>query len=273
MKRRLFKLVVKHLEKSGVRKYIHKFGPKKFQTSQLVLGLVLREKYKMTYRDTSEFLQEYYDLKMHWTTLQKACNRLPLCLWQKLLQSTIPEFCFLAAIDGTGYSRTNPSAHYLRRIDGKTPSIPIKLSIMIDVDTRKVLSARIRTKPRHEILDVPSLIRQSKIKPWTVLMDKGYDSQPLHEYLDKQGIWSVSPTRKGCAHGRHRKLLHDKFPEHIYNQRNVIESVFKTLKTKYLGHVHAHTARTCRAAIFIRLFLHNLRLSISRIIRLFLQSP
>jgi len=270
VKDKLLNKVNRHLRFAGVPKWIHHFGPKKILTAQLVLGLAVRETYRLTYRKVSVFLDEYYAIKVHWTTLQKAANRLPLTLWQNLLRLTSTDFSMLAAIDSTGFSTTNPSFHYLHRIDGKMPRVPVKLSIMIDVDSRKVLSARVRKKPVHDTRDVTSLLRQTRTRPLSIVMDKAYDSEPLHEWLDTKGVWSISPTRKGCRHGKHRKKLRDNFPEHEYAYRNIVESVFRSLKAHFSGYIRSRKARTIRAEMFMRLIMYNM---ISQLNRLFLQPP
>jgi IS5 family transposase len=143
--------------------------------------------------------------------------------------------------------------------------VPVKLSILIDVETRKVLSARVRVKPAHDVRDVHGLIRRVPDPPQVMLADKGYDSEPLHEWLDQHGIRAIIPTRKGCRHGRHRKRLRDRFPEEEYPERNIVESVFKRLKALYGGHVRGRTARTVRAELFTRLILNNIIQRIKRI--------
>ena len=218
----------------------------------------MRELHCRTYRRTARFLDDYYDIQIHWTTLQKAAKRLPLFILQELLRTTAPDFCYLAAIDASGYSRRNPSEHYLRRIDGQRPAVPVKLSIMVDTDSRRVLSARARVRPVHDTRDVPGLIRQSALRPYAIVMDKGYDSEPLHKRLDRLSIWSIAPTRKRCRKGFHRKKLRDAFPEGEYGQRNIVEAVFKSLKQRFGGHVRGRSARTIRAELFVRLILHNI---------------
>ena len=268
--RRLHKKISQHLCAAGIDRYFHRRGPKWYTTAELVLGLAVRERYKLSYRRAAEFLDEHYNLQLHWTTLQKAAKRFPRWFWHRVLQTSAHVESMLAAIDGTGYSRTLPSEHYVRRIDGKRPSVPVKLSAMIDVESRLVLSARVRVRPAHDTRDVHGLIRRAHKPPWTVLMDKGYDSEPLHEWFDTQQVRSIAPVRKGCRRGRHRKRLRDNFPQDEYNQRSVIESVFRSVKARYGAHVRGRSAQTVHAELFVRLILHNIRVKIHS---LFLLSP
>lgn len=64
--------------------YAHRFSPKKFTQHQLLACLVLKEFYKLDYRGVTELLADAPDLCSvieldtvpHWTTLQKASDRL-----------------------------------------------------------------------------------------------------------------------------------------------------------------------------------------------------
>ena len=253
-----------HLRRAGAPKWAHHFGPKKFLLADLVLGLAVRALYKLSYPSTSRFLDEYYGLKMHFTTLQKAAARLPLRLWQRVLQATGPAESMASAIDASGFSPTNPSYHYLRRINGQTPKCSIKTSILVDIDSRKILSTRVRMKPRHDTRDVAGLVRQTKTKLWIIVMDKGYDSKQLHAYLDGLGIWSIAPTRARCRTGRHRRVLRDSFPEGEYSYRNIVEAVFKSVKTLFGGYVRSRQARTVRAELFMRFIMYNMICLLSR---------
>jgi hypothetical protein len=257
-KQRLHNKLSAALRAAGIPRWMHRFGPKKFTTYQLILGLVVRAKWARTYRDAARFLDEYHGISMHWTTLQKAAKRLPQWAWHAVMRATASIESMLAAIDSTGFSRTNPSAHYLHRIDGQVPVVPIKVSALVDCDSRRVLAARVRVRPAHEVRDVAGLLWQAARRPWAVVMDKAYDSQPLHERLDRAGVWSITPPRTGCRHGRHRVMLRDAFPAAEYAQRNIIEAVFKSIKTRFGGHVRSRTARTVRAEVFARIITYNL---------------
>jgi len=257
-----------HLRQVGAPKWFHHFGPKKFLLADLVLGLAVMTLYRLSYRRATLFLSEYYDKEIHWTTLQKAAKRLPLSLWRAILSSTAPDESIAGAIDASGFSSTNPSYHYLRRIDEQMPKCPIKTSILIDIDSRKILSAKIRMKARHDTKDVAGLLRQSKAKPWSIVMDKGYDSEQIHEKLDEQGVWSIAPTRKNARKGRLRKKLRDFFPEGEYAQRNLVENAFMRLKKLFGGYVRSRKARNVRAEMYMKFIMYNM---ISLLHRHFLQ--
>jgi hypothetical protein len=67
-----------------LRPYAHRFSPRKFTQPQLFACLVLKEFLKLDYRGVQQLLLDAPDLRAaieltqvpHWTTLQKAADRL-----------------------------------------------------------------------------------------------------------------------------------------------------------------------------------------------------
>ena len=219
------------------------------------------------WRRASGFMEDYYNKKMHWTSWQRAIAKWPAWVWDALAKaSSGDEQCTVAAIDGTTLARSNPSQHYLRRIgsDGRV-SRPIQEVLMIDIKRRKFLSWRIRSKPRGEKCDVMYLIKRSPSLPDGVVLDKGFDSNPLHTLIRKKGVWSVAPVRKRCHRGKYRKQLRDCFDWCLYWQRNIIESLISAIKRLFGVHIHARTWRAQRAEIFSRLIAYNISHKQSRL--------
>ena len=257
--KKLVNKVKRLLRRIGCPRWLHHFGPKKYFSWQIILGLLIKEVFRLSYRRAMKFLDEFYDFKPHWTTLQKFRKRMPLSLWQKLLAYTIDAPIEVAAIDGTSLQRHNPSEHYLKRIDrlGKT-SIPVYVNAMIDVVRRKFIAIRHHAKKHGEIRDVPYLVKQSIQDIELILMDKAYDSEKLHKYLRELGIFSVVPVKKNWARGQLRKQLKDCFDYALYWQRNLIECLFSALKRLFGNHLRGLTARTQRAEIYMRMIAYNL---------------
>jgi len=251
---------VKHLlRKAGLPRWLHHYGPKKLQLWQLSLGLLIKEVFRLSYRRAMRFLEEFYGISLHWTTLQKFRKRLPLSIWQRLLSCTVEAPIDVAAIDGTSMQRTNPSEHYLKRIDreGKN-STPIFLNAMVDVVRRKFVSIRHHAKRAGEVPDVPYLVKQSMQEIELILMDKAYDSEKLHRFLREEGIFSVAPVKKNWARGQLRKQLKECFDYALYWQRNLVESLFSALKRLFGTYLRGLTTKTQRAEIYMRLIAYNL---------------
>ena len=252
---------VKHLIRQAcLPRFLHTFGPKKFLLWQLCLGLLIKEVFRLSYRRAMKFLDEFYGIKLHWTTLQKFRKRVPLAIWQTLLKSTNANSIAVAAIDGTSMQRHNPSMHYLKRIDREEKiSVPIYLNVAVDVIRRKFMAVRHHAKKSGEVPDAYYLIKQSPKEIELAVMDKLYDSEKLHRFLRERKTYSIIPVKKNWARGQLRKQLKNYFDYCLYWQRNLIESLFSALKRLFGNHLRGLTARTQRAEIYMRLIAYNLR--------------
>lgn len=246
--------------KAGLPIFFNKYGPKKTPAWRIYLCHLEYTVHAPAWRRAANFMNDYYNESRHWTTWQKAINKWPAYVWDALAQASVDEVpCEIAAIDGTGLSRSNASQYYLHRIDSELKvKRPVQAMVMVDVNRRKFLSWRFRAVPRGETCDVPYLIRHCSITPELVLMDKGFDSDPLHEYLRDKGIWSVAPVRKDCVRGRYRKQLRDCFDYGLYWQRNIVECLIGVVKRLFGSHMRAHTARMQRAEFYSRLIAYNI---------------
>lgn len=252
---------LKHLiKRAGFPRWLHHFGPKKYSLWQLCLGLLIKEVFRLSYRRAMRFLNEFYGVQLHWTTLQKFRKRMPLFIWKHLLDSTITNTIAVAAIDGTSLQRSNPSNHYLQRIDcSRREQIPVYVHAMVDVTNRKFLSVRHHAKKASEVADVKYFIENTPHEIDLLLMDKAYDSEKLHHFLREQHIYSIVPVKKNWARGQMRKQLKDCFDYAQYWQRNLIESLFSALKRLFGTSLSGRTARTQRAELYMKLIAYNLR--------------
>ena len=258
--KRLDRKIKRLFHSAGHPRWAHHMGPKKFQTWILCLGLIVKQVYQLSYRRAMRFLDEFYGIKLHWTTLQKAAKRLLKSLWQSLLAATItvPTIA-LAAGDGTGFARSSPSNYYLRRIDQEFPvRRPVQLISLVDVKRRKFIAGSIYAKPHGEAKRIPTLHKQVPVEIEILLLDKGFDAEWLHQWLDENGTFSVAPVRKGCRRGRHRKLLRDCFDWYLYWQRNIVESLWSALKRLFGSTVKCKHIRTQTAELFCRLIAYNI---------------
>lgn len=247
-------------KKAKLPDFLNKFGPKEtpgWLTYACHLEYIT---HAPAWRRASSFMASYYKKERHWTTWQKAISKWPQWVWDSLAKASVEdEECEIAAIDGTTFSRTNASQHYLKRIDrANVIQKPIQEVVMVNVEKRKFLSWRIRAKTRGEKCDVPYLVRKSPSTLNGMVMDKGFDSNPLHTFLRENGIWSIAPVRKGCRRGFYRKELRDYFDYGMYWQRNIVESLISAVKRLFGSHVRARNARMQRAELFCRLIAYNI---------------
>ena len=259
-KERLDKKVNGLFKAAGHPRYWHLMGPKKFETWVLCLGLFVKQIYQLSYRRAMKFLDEFYGIKLHWTTLQKAAKRLPKSLWQSLLAATITaESIPLAAADGTGLSRSNASEYYIKRIDRKKPiHKAAQVITLVDVEQRKFIAGNIWAQAKGEAKRIPQLHKKCVVSPDVLLMDKGFDAEYLHQWLNEHGTFSVAPVRKNCRRGRHRKMLRDCMDWTLYWQRNIVESLFSALKRLFGSVLRCRHIRTQTAELFARLIAYNI---------------
>jgi hypothetical protein len=212
-----------------------------------------------------KFLNEFYGINLHWTTLQKFRKRIKLSIWKLLLSATISNPISIAAIDGTSMQRHNPSMHYLKRIDRENKiSVPIYLNAMVDVVRRKFVAVRHHATKSGEVPDAYYLFKQSPKEIDLAVMDKLYDSEKLHRFFRENGTYSIIPVKKNWAKGQYRKQLKDCFDHCLFWQRNLIESLFSALKRLFGNNLRGLTAQTQRAEIYMRLIAYNLGAMIKR---------
>lgn len=266
---RLVNKIKRLLRNIGCPRWLHHYGPKKYELVHHVLALVVKQECKLGYRRVSRLFCSLGLKCPSFSALWYCMNKMPLTLWQRILAATADDKSYMIAIDGTGISRSLPSPYYYWRIDKPYPvEIPLKLSIAVDTKTKKILALRLRAKKAHDIRDAKYLLKRSPQANWLVA-DKGYDANWLHEYCASKGIKACIPMRKK-GKGRHKnwtlrrqnqKYLHHK----RYHRREMVESVFKAIKTKFGASITSHKISAQRTEAYCRAIAHNIILRIQRL--------
>ena len=258
-KRNLQIKIKRLVQKLNFPDFLHKFGPKKYKLFDHVSALLTMQICKSSLRRTEIIANLFGQKCPTYSALCKSRKRIPLELWQKLLKLTSGLSSGKVAIDGTGFSKTNPSFHYLKRIDGVNPRGYTKLSALFDIKNKKFLMMRIRTTPRHDMQDIKYLMKRScGIKE--LYGDKGYNANWLFEKCYWEGIQTFIPAKKNAKKGWARKKQMEKWDEIKYHKRSNIESGFSAIKRKYGGVVGAKKIEGMRAEILLKGIAHNLRL-------------
>lgn len=257
---KLTKKIHRFLKKLNQREYLHHFGPKKYKLKHHLVALLVMQSCNLSFRRAEKFLILIELEVPTYSALCKSRKRIPLKLWNKLLRETANLSSGSVAIDGTGFSRTNPSFHYLKRIDRKTPTKRYsKLSAMFDIRKKKFLTMKIRIKPRHDIKDVNYLMKRTdNINKFYA--DTGYDAEWLYKYCFWKGIQTFIKPRKNFKRGHFRKKQLKSFSEEEYHKRSLVESGFGSLKRKYGSFVRAKKAPGLRGEIICKGIAHNLGL-------------
>jgi hypothetical protein len=269
--------------------FSHRFSPKKFTQSQLLVCLVLKIFFKTDYRGIVQLLCDSPDLCKsfhlkavpHFTTLQKASKRLltsPLA--KKLLESTVKAFCKkqieLAALDSTGLESHHVSRYFVRRKRAKQletyetthySRFP-KLGICCDCANHIILSAVTARGPsvdvnQFEYILLPAARRYKILK---ILADAGYDSESNHRFArDQFNIESIIPAKHGrptlepkpCK-GKYRELMRTQLNKKTYGQRAQIETVISMIKRNQGDALKAKTYHSQNHEMILKVLTHNI---------------
>ena len=256
---KLVKKVKCLLRRLGHPRWLNHYGPKTYEFYEHLSALLIRFFCRLSYRRTKQLLN-FLDIKCpSKSSLQRTAKKLDAGFWQKILDAT-SGCTYLVAIDATGFSRENPSYYYLKRIDGKMPKVPVKLSAAFDTRKKKFCAAKVRVLKAHDIKDAKVLLLQSK--PKVLVADKAYDARWIHELCKKLNVKPQIPVRNwGKPRFRNMGLRMKsvkKFNLRVYHRRELIESGFSALKRKFGASVSSKTVRTIRTEIYGRLVCHNL---------------
>jgi len=246
----------KHLlRRIGCPRWLHHFGPKTYKFIEHFRALIIRAYCKLSFVRTKEFCDLLGIVCPSKSALHYTTKKIKSTFWEKLLKETSNK-PHIVAIDSTGLSRTNPSYHYLKRIDDKMPKVPIKLSVLQDTKTKKYCAAKIRVLPAHDVRDAKILFRKTKFN--ISVGDKSYNTEELYKLADEKGFILMSPRKKNVKRGFYRKKMQKHFRTKTYNRRQIVEAGFSSLKRKYGASVSSKKARTIRTEIYARLVCHNI---------------
>ena len=248
------------IRRARVPQYLHHFGPKTYTTRQHCKAWLLKGRLKCSWQELIDDWAPYFLPGVaERSTLIKFVKRLPFWLKNALVTHSAGSTpAVYGAIDATGLSRTNASAHYTKRIGRKKPiKKPLKLSLY--TAKRRILAFRLRAKWRGDTLDVPYLTSHSPIVAETNCLDKGYDSNAVHKHFRDKGVFSIIPARKRCRRGNYRKQMRDCFDYGQYWERNCAEYNNSSLKRRFGDYVRSVSFRAQHSEVAARVILHNLK--------------
>ena len=251
---KLVKKVKRLLRRFGMPRWLHHFGPKTYAFYQHVAALLIKAYGHFSYRRTVKIFDLLGRVCPSKSALQYTAKKLTSAFWNLMLRATSGD-PYLVALDSTGFSRTNPSYHYLRRIDGKLPRVYVKLNCAFDTRTKKFCTVKLRIIPRHDSKDAQQLLT---CDPTIVVADKGYNAEALYRFCAEQDILFMCPAKKNTRRGYARKKMHTRFRTRTYNRRQLVEAGFSSIKRKFGASVRSKRARTIRTEIYSKLLCHNL---------------
>ena len=234
-------------------KHFNKKGPKKYTVQQHLLAWFVKQTTKSAYRLNADLCCDLGINESHFTTLGKAIKQFPIWIWKQI--SSFDSNELLVAMDATGIERSSASRYYQWRINSeyKTKKC-IKLSILVAINSKHVLRAHVRARPRHDVIDAKKLMTDKRV----YLADRGYNSESLFERAHKLGGVLSTPPKKNHRRGFYRKKSMKGYSEELYHQRSNVESAFSSLKRRFGSAVMCRTFRLQRAEILSRIALYNI---------------
>jgi len=157
-----------------------------------VFLLVYKERLNVSYRRFVEIASENNLQRMlcikripHFTTLQKFMQKVDKRVFEKMVRACRKLLNLkdvVASIDGTGFSNTNPSHYYSKRVDGVSVKNLTKTVFLADNKSKLVLNVRTHSDRASETLDFIPLVRELKKTLKCILADKAYDSFKNRKY-------------------------------------------------------------------------------------------
>lgn len=250
----------------GLPRYWHKHSPHTYEVWQHGIMLVFYRQYCQSYSDFVEWLPhtklpEYLLLKAipDEGTLCKEQKRLKPFLEAAAVLLVLPLLPkrYVAGADMTGLQTKRASSYYIKRVLGSFSRRGYaRLEFLVWKSF--IICWQLRLLPKDELAMFKSMWKKVEKKPSTLVHDKKGDCEEFHEWLEKQGIRSIAPVRKGARKGRIRRKLLKSFPMKIYSKRNRNENVNFVFKNRYGDALTAHSLIGRRAEIATKVAAHNL---------------
>lgn len=258
---KIIRKIKRLLRQARMPRWLHRFGPKKYELWQHMLALFIKQECRLSYRRIANLLNGLGHTVPTYSALCKMNKRVPIAVWKALLSATIGVARpLIAAIDATFYSTTNPSYHYLRRIKRKPPKTPIQVTALRDVCSQKWLGIKVHCKQSGEAPDTIPLLRNSPT-PQVLVADKAYDAEYIYEYAYNHNILTVIPNKRNTKRGFYRRQMKRRYNQRLYNRRSLIESGFSATKRHSGSYVLSQHACTKKAEIHTRYITNNLDLT------------
>jgi transposase len=185
--------------------------PYQYSTVEILAAFAIKCVFKLGYREASGMV---LDFELAWQVKNSPNFRTIHWRIKKLKKSgiildirhhTVNDIDYIdAIIDSTGIKSRN-DGEYRSTKYGKIKEW-MKLHIVVDKKTRKILSIRVTRSNKGDTREFIPLLKSIKNKVRTVIADGAYDSEKNFEYCDKNDITPLIPVRINSKRGsRHRK--------------------------------------------------------------------
>jgi len=250
---------------------------------KLTFLVAYKEKLNVSYRRFIQICDENNIQRMlclkripHFTTLQKFVQRTNKTVFEKLIRACHKLLNLKnieASIDSTGFSNTNPSHHYCKRIN-KSVKNYTKTTFLTDNKTKLVLDVKSVSDHTHDSQFFKPMIKELASSLKLVLADKGYDSKENRKYCWNNNIEVHIPFRQWSKTRKQefnipskRMLMEKRFDKNKYNKRSTIEAINSAIKRTLGSYVLARDASQQQKQVTIKALTYNIE-RMERIIRI-----
>ena len=213
------------------------------------------------------------------STFIKFVQRTPKIIFEEFVSACVKLLNLkdvVGAIDGTGFSNTNPSHYYQKRIDGAIVKNYTKTVFLTDINTKLILGVQTQSDHTHETTHFKPMVKQLANCLKIILADKGYDSMSNRKFCWKNKIAVHIPLRQHKIRmdrldnqhfKKQRRKANQLFDKTIYNKRALVESVNSAIKQTLGGFVRARTASNQQKTVTIKAITYNIE-HINKIIKI-----
>ena len=280
------------LSRAGFKRYSSEYHNRIYDDYVKLYLLIIKSKYNLSYRGTVKFIKQTglhrkLGLKkiLHYTTLQKFEER----IGEDTLRRIVQEFekalrekiksGEIIIVDSTGFEEVYSSFYYEKRIqrEGKRKKF-VKTSIAVEYKSRLVLDVYAEEGHKHDIKMLEEHLRVLDLNKWKYFIgDKAYDSYKLREFLKSKGISFIVPRREYGESGysplyeggrkrleelrRRREERDREFDPFLYSKRNIVESVFSSIKRRMGGFVRSVKGKNKVKEVYLKVIVYNLEIA------------
>ena len=116
---------------------------------------------------------------------------------------------------------------------------------------------------RNDIIHFAELFENmvSVIPMHTIILDKGYDAEWVHQMIRKENTISMIPVRGtnmlSTTRGHYRKMMRREFDETLYHQRNKTETIFSVIKRKFGSEIKSYDESMREKELLYRILAYN----------------
>ena len=201
----------------------------------------------------------------HFTTLQKFVQRTSKQLFEVLVRvcrKLLNLKNIEVSIDGTGFSNTNPSHYYCKRINSKIVKNYTKTVFLTDDKTKLILNVRTYSNNKHEITLFKQIVKQIARNLKTVIANKAYDSKTNRNHCTDNGIEPVIPVRQYSK--SRTEVIHPSkrytqtINKTVYNHRALLESVNLAIKRTLGAYTNNRLVNTQQKQVTIKALAYNI---------------